>query len=103
MIVTDEKCNNPSVRKKTIEEIQSGKTKTEKANENQLKGASFIKDLEIAERLERLKQFNKRSNNDDNDDDDDDDNTPLVPPSTPIFDPPLYYPQSPSVEELYLC
>ena len=32
-----------------LTQIQSGKTKTEKAIENQLKGAPSIKDLQIAE------------------------------------------------------
>ena len=47
-----------------LTEIQSGKAKTEKAIENQLKGAPSIKDLQIAQRLERLKQYSKRNNND---------------------------------------
>ena len=72
-------------------QIQSGKKKTGKAIENQLKGAPSIKDLQISEGLERLKQYNKRNNNDD-------DNTPPdAPPSTPIFVPPPYYPPPPSI------
>ena len=67
-------------------EIQSGKTKSEKAIENQLKGAPSIKDLQIAEQLERLKQYNKSNNNDDNDDGDDDTPPPPAPPSASIFD-----------------
>ena len=47
-----------------LTQIQSGKAKTEKAIENQLKGAPSIKDLQIAQRLERLKQYSKRNNND---------------------------------------
>ena len=39
---------------------QSGKIKTEKANENQLKGTSSIEDLESTEQLERLRQYNIR-------------------------------------------
>ena len=38
-----------------LAQIQSGKTKNEKAIENQLKGAPSIKDLQIAEQLEQLK------------------------------------------------
>ena len=64
---------------------QSGK-RNEKAIAKKLRGAPSIKDLNIAERLERLKQYNRGNNNDDDDD---------PPPSTPIFDPPLYYPSSP--------
>ena len=47
-----------------LTQIQSGKAKTEKAIENQLKGVPSIKDLQIAQRLERLKQYSKRNNND---------------------------------------
>ena len=52
----------------------------EKTIEKQLRGAPTIKDLKIAERLERLKQYNRRNNNDDddNDDDDDDDDDDLL-------------------------
>ena len=58
-----------------LTKIQSGKIKTEKAIENLLKEAPSVKDLQIAEQLERLKQYKKRNNNDDNDDDDDDNDT----------------------------
>ena len=58
-----------------LTKIQSGKIKTEKAIENLLKEAPSVKDLQIAEQLERLKQYKKRNNNDDNDDDDDNDTT----------------------------
>ena len=77
-------------------QIQSGKT-NEKAIEKQLRGAPSIKDLNFPERLERLKQYNRRNNNDDDDNDDDDD-----PPPTPIFDPPLYYPSLPSEDDSYI-
>ena len=72
-----------------LTQIQSGKTKIEKAIENQLKAALSIKDLQIAERLKHLKQHSKGNYNDDNDDDDDDDDTapPPAPPSACIFDP----------------
>ena len=76
---------NPIISRLLIE-IQSGKTKSEKAIENQLKGAPSIKDLQIAEQLERLKQYNKSNNNDDNDDGDDDAPPPPAPPSASIFD-----------------
>ena len=76
---------NPIISRLLIE-IQSGKTKSEKAIENQLKGAPSIKDLQIAEQLERLKQYNKSNNNDDNDDGDDDTPPPPAPPSASIFD-----------------
>ena len=39
-----------------LTQIQSGKTKTEKATDNQLKGVQSIKNLQIIERLEHLKQ-----------------------------------------------
>ena len=65
-----------------VTQVQSGITKSKKTIDSQLKGAPSIKDLQILERLEHLKQNNKRNNSDDNDDDDDD--TP--PPSAPIFD-----------------
>ena len=39
-----------------LTQIQSGKTKTEKAADNQLKGVQSIKNLQIIERLEHLKQ-----------------------------------------------
>ena len=58
-----------------LTKIQSGKIKIEKAIENLLKEAPSIKDLQIAEQLECLKQYKKRNNNDDNDDDDDNDTT----------------------------
>ena len=58
-----------------LTKIQSGKIKTEKAIGNLLKEAPSIKDLQIAEQLERLKQYKKRNNNDDNDDDNDNDTT----------------------------
>ena len=58
-----------------LTKIQSGKIKTEKAIENLLKEAPSVKDLQIAEQLERLKQYKKRNNNDDNDDDNDNDTT----------------------------
>ena len=76
---------NPIISRLLIE-IQSGRTKSEKAIENQLKGAPSIKDLQIAEQLERLKQYNKSNNNDDNDDGDDDTPPPPAPPSASIFD-----------------
>ena len=76
-----------------LTQIQSGKTKTGKAIENQLKGAPSIKDLQIAEWLEHLKQYNKRNNNDNNYDD----NTPLL-PAPPIFDPLLHYLPLPSFD-----
>ena len=47
--------------------------------QKQLENAPSIKDLQIAEKLERLKQFN--NNNNDNNDDDDNDDAPFVPPS----------------------
>ena len=50
-----------------------------------------IKDLQIAERLERLKQFNDNNNN--NEEDDDNDNAPFVPPPqlpSPLFPLPAY-------------
>ena len=58
-----------------LTKIQSGKIKIGKAIENLLKEAPSIKDLQIAEQLECLKQYKKRNNNDDNDDDDDNDTT----------------------------
>ena len=58
-----------------LTKIQSGKIKTEKAIEKLLKEAPSVKDLQIAEQLERLKQYKKRNNNDDNDDDNDNDTT----------------------------
>ena len=42
-----------------LAQIQSGKT-NEKTTERQLKGAPSIKDLNIAEQLERLKQFDRK-------------------------------------------
>ena len=75
-----------------LTQIQSGKT-NEKAIERQLKGVPSVKDLNSAERLERLKQFNRKNNNyDDNDDDD-------SPTPTPNFDPLRYYPSSPSQDD----
>ena len=73
-----------------LSQIQCGKT-NEKAIERQLKGAPSVNDLNITERLERLKQFNRKNNDDDDDDDDD-----SLPPPTPNFDTLLYYPPSPS-------
>ena len=72
-----------------LTQIPSGKT-NEKAIEKKLRGMPFIKDLNIAKRLEQLKQYKRRSNNDDNDD---------HPPSIPIFDPSLYYPSSLSEDD----
>ena len=54
--------------------------------------APSIKDLQIAERLERLKQFNNNNNNN-NEDDDDNDNASFVPPPqlpSPLFPLPAY-------------
>ena len=79
-----------------LTQIQSGKTKTEKANENQLKGAPSIKDLQIAERLEHLKQYNKRNKNDNNDDDHGH-NISLL-PAPPIFDLLLHHLPLPSFD-----
>ena len=45
-----------------LTQIESGKSKNEKAIENQLKGAPSIKDLMIAERLERLREGNRKNN-----------------------------------------
>ena len=42
-----------------LSQIQCGKT-NEKAIERQLKGAPSVNDLNITERLERLKQFNRK-------------------------------------------
>ena len=70
-------------------QIQSGKT-NEKSIERRLKGVPSVKDLNIAEQLERLKQFNRKNNNDDDDD---------SPPPTPNFDPTPYYPPSPSKDD----
>ena len=75
-------------------QIQSRKTKTEKAIENQLKGAPSIKGLQIAERLEHSKQNNKRNNNGDKDDDND---TP-PPPAPPNFVPLPHYSPFPSFD-----
>ena len=47
-----------SIISTVLTQIQSGKIKTEKANENQLKGTSFIEDLESTEQLKRLRQYN---------------------------------------------
>ena len=64
--------------------------------------ATSIKDLQIAERLERLKQFNNNNennnndnnnDNDNNEDDDDNDNAPFVSPPqlpSPPFPLPAY-------------
>ena len=71
-----------------LTQIQSEKTKCDKAIENQLKGAPSIKDLGIAEQLERFKQYNKRNNNDK---DDDDTPPPPAPPSASVFDPLPHY------------
>ena len=76
-----------------LTQIKLGKT-NENAIEKQLTGASSIKDLNIAERLECGKQYNRRNNDDDDDDDDDDDGD--NPPLTPISYPLPYYPSSPS-------
>ena len=84
---------NPIIRT-LLTQIQSGKTKSEKAIENQLKGAPSIKYLQIAERLERLKQYNKRNTNDYSDEDDTP--PPPAPPSASIFDFLQYYPPLPS-------
>ena len=78
-----------------LTQIQSGKT-NEKVIEKQLRGAPSIKDSNIAERLERLKKYNRRNNDDDDDDDDDYNDDDDDPPPTPIFDAPPYYPSSPS-------
>ena len=43
-----------------LTQIQSGKANAENAIENQLKSAPSIKDLQIAEQLEHLKQYNKK-------------------------------------------
>ena len=43
-----------------LTQIQSGKANTENAIENQLKSGPSIKDLQIAEQLEHLKQYNKK-------------------------------------------
>ena len=43
-----------------LTQIQSGKANTENAIENQLNCAPSIKDLQIAEQLEHLKQYNKK-------------------------------------------
>ena len=62
--------------------------------QKQLENAPSIKDLQITEKLESLKEFN--NNNDDNNnnnDDDDNGNAPFVPPSwllSPPFPPPAY-------------
>ena len=67
-----------------LTQIQSEKT-NQKAIE---------RDLNIAERLERFKQFNRKNNNNGNGDGDDD-----SPPLAPNFDPPSYYPSSPSKDD----
>ena len=65
-----------------------GKKKNEKAIENQLKGTPSIKYLMVAERLEQLRESNRKNNN--NDDDNDDGNLP-PPSAAPSFVPPPYY------------
>ena len=81
-----------------LTQIQSGKTRTEKAIENQLKAAWTIRDLQIANKLKCLKQYKKR--NDGYYDNNDDDNTLPPPASTSALscEPPLYYPQLPSID-----
>ena len=81
-----------------VTQVQSGITKSRKTIDSQLKGAPSIKDLQILERLEHLKQNNKRNNSDDNDDDDDDDDDDTPPPSAPVFDLLPYYLPLPSFD-----
>ena len=62
--------------------------KNNKALQKQLENAPLIKDLQIAEKLERLKQLNNIDNNYNNDDD-----APFVPPPqlpSLHFPPPAY-------------
>ena len=50
--------------------------------QKQLENAPSIKDLQITEKSERLKQFNNNNNdNNDNNNDDDNGDAPFVPPS----------------------
>ena len=50
--------------------------------QKQLENAPSIKDLQITEKLERLKQFNNNNNdNNDNNNDDDNGDAPFVPSS----------------------
>ena len=53
--------------------------------QKQLENAPSIKDLQITEKLESLKEFNNNNddnnNNNNNNDDDDNGNAPFVPPS----------------------
>ena len=72
-----------------LTQIESEKSKTEKAVDNQLEGAPSIKDLMIAERLEQLRESNRKNNNDNDDNADDNPPPPSAPPSCV---PPPYYP-----------
>ena len=85
---------------KLLSQVQTDKN--DKALQKQLENAPSIKDLQIAERLERLKQFNNNNennnndnnnDNDNNEDDDDNDNAPFVSPPqlpSPPFPLPAY-------------
>ena len=57
--------------------------------QKQLENTPSIKDLQVAEKLELLKQFNNNNNNNNNNNDDNDnDDAPFV--SLPPFPPPAY-------------
>ena len=79
-----------------LTQIESGKTKNEKSIQNQLKGVLSIKDIMIAERLERLRESNRKNDNDNDDNDDDNHHPPSAPSS---FVPPPYYPLSLSIDD----
>ena len=66
---------NPVIGK-LLSQIQTDKNN--KALQKQLENVPSIKDLQIAEKLEYLKQFNNNNNNNNNNDDSD--HVPLVPP-----------------------
>ena len=72
-----------------LTQIESEKSKTEKAVDNQLEGAPSIKDLMIAERLEQLRESNRKNINDNDDNANDNPPPPSAPPSCV---PPPYYP-----------
>ena len=79
-----------------LTQIQLGKS-NEKAIENQLKSVPSIKSLQIAKRLERLKQYNRKNNGDDFDDDVN--NNLLHPPLSPSLNLPTYHQASPSIDK----